>query len=205
MLLGMAYTAIAPVFWFTSVPLGGYGFSPLQISLIVGAAGLAQAIWTLLVFPPAQHRWGTTGVMRFCGFVWISIFVIAPLCNTLLRKEWVAWFWAILPVATIWGAAAAMSFTCVQLALNDISPSPDVLGTLNAVALAMTSGTRAIAPALFASLFATGVRNHILGGYLIWVILGVMAVGVTVGVRFLPANADRLMLKRRSNEEEHED
>lgn len=35
MLLAFAYTAISPVFSFTPVHLGGFGFTPLQISLFV--------------------------------------------------------------------------------------------------------------------------------------------------------------------------
>jgi hypothetical protein len=38
MLLAFAYTAISPVFSFTPVHLGGFGFSPLQISLFVSSS-----------------------------------------------------------------------------------------------------------------------------------------------------------------------
>jgi len=47
----------------------------------------------------------------------------------------------------------------MQLALDDIAPSPATLGTLNGLALTLVSGVRAVAPALFASLFAMGVRH----------------------------------------------
>ncbi len=63
LLLAFAYTAIVPVWWFTPVPLGGFGFTPLQISLLLGLNGAAQAVWLLLVFPPLQHRIGTNGIM----------------------------------------------------------------------------------------------------------------------------------------------
>jgi hypothetical protein len=38
MLLAFAYTAISPVFSFTPVHLGGFGFNPLQISLFVSSS-----------------------------------------------------------------------------------------------------------------------------------------------------------------------
>jgi hypothetical protein len=78
----------------------------------------------------------------------------------------------------------------IQLALNDISPSPQTLGTLNALALTLISGLRAVVPALFTSIFATGVRNHILDGHLVWIILVLLALGYTVGVRWLPEKAE---------------
>ena len=102
-----------------------------------------------------------------------------------------------MPLAVVLGSGASMAFTCVQLALNDVAPSPAVLGTLNAIALAVMSGTRAVAPALFASLFATGVREQILGGYLVWVILIVMAVGVTGLVMRVPERAQGVMMRKR--------
>jgi hypothetical protein len=78
----------------------------------------------------------------------------------------------------------------VQLALNDIAPSPATLGTLNAVALTLVSGIRAVAPALFASIFATGTRLQILHGYLAWLILAVLAVILIVTLRWFPEKAD---------------
>jgi hypothetical protein len=78
----------------------------------------------------------------------------------------------------------------VQLALNDIAPSPTTLGTLNALALTLVSGIRAVAPALFASLYATGARTQIFYGYLAWVVLVVIGLGYTVAVRWLPKKAE---------------
>ena len=78
----------------------------------------------------------------------------------------------------------------VQLALNDIAPTHATLGTLNAVALTLTSGLRAFSPALFSSIFATGVSLRFLGGHLIWVVMVSLALGSTVAMRWLPARAE---------------
>ena len=77
----------------------------------------------------------------------------------------------------------------MQLAVNNVSPSPAVLGTLNAVSLAMTSGIRAVAPGLFSSLFATGVRTQFIDGYLIWVVMITMTSILAVSLRYLPEKA----------------
>jgi hypothetical protein len=81
-------------------------------------------------------------------------------------------------------------FTCVQLTLNDIAPSPATLGTLNALALTLNSAIRAVAPALFASIFATGVRLGWLDGHLVWVVLVLLGVGLGVAVQWLPEQAE---------------
>jgi hypothetical protein len=88
-----------------------------------------------------------------------------------------------------------------QLAINDISPSPETLGTLNALSLTFQSAIRTAAPALFASLFATGVKHQIFAGYLAWVILFVLAAGLRIGMRWLPAKAEGKLKLENEDEE----
>jgi hypothetical protein len=78
----------------------------------------------------------------------------------------------------------------VQLAVNDISPSPSSLGTLNGVALSLSSGVRAFTPALFTSIYATGLEWNILGGHLVWVVLITVTLIYGVSLRWLPAKAE---------------
>lgn len=186
MLLAFAYTAVVPLFWFTPVELGGYGFTPLQISLMMAVNGIAQAAWLLLVFPPLQHRWGTNGVMRACAMVYPVFFAVCPVGNLLLKAGADTVFWFVFPPLLAFGCGISMSFTAIQLALNDVSPDPKVLGTLNALALTGSSVLRAIAPATFTSLFALGARTQWLWGYAIWVLMIALALGYTVIARYLP-------------------
>ncbi|KAL2176043.1 major facilitator superfamily domain-containing protein [Thermothelomyces heterothallicus CBS 202.75] len=188
-LLAHSYTAIVPVFWFTPVRLGGFGFSPLQISLMLGLTGFSQAAWILLAFPPLQHRIGTNGVLRLCAVCYPFFFAVCPMLNVLLRADTAASrtaFWIVAPVLQGFGSGISMSFTAIQLSVNDVSPSPLTLGTLNAVALSITSGLRAFSPALFAGLFAVGARTQLLWGHAIWVLMVAMALVFTVISRFLP-------------------
>ncbi|KAI1340728.1 major facilitator superfamily transporter [Xylariaceae sp. FL0016] len=189
MTLGFAYTAIVPVFWFTKVDLGGLEFSPLQISLFMGLTGLSQAIWLLAVFPPLQRRIGTNGVMRACGNAYPFFIAAMPFLNLILRQRThgaVIAFWILAPLLLVLGPGVSMAFTAVQLALNDVSPSPETLGMLNALALTITSALRSFSPALFASLFAIGARNQWVLGYFVWIIFTALTVGFTCATRFLP-------------------
>lgn len=186
MLLAIAYTAIIPVFFFTPISLGGLGFTPFQISVFMCIGGLSQALWLLLAFPWLQARIGTAGVMRLCATAYPFFFAILPLCNILLRHHLTAAFWAIAPVSFCVGSGVSMSFTAIQLVLNDVSPGPGVLGTLNAVALTLVSGIRAFSPALFASLFAASVRSRVLAGHLIWILMVLLALGFTMVSRWVP-------------------
>lgn len=195
-LVALANTAVAPVFWFTSPALGGCGLSPIQISLFLSVAGLSQSFWTLIVFPPLQHRIGTGGILRATTTIWPCLFALNPGLSELQRHNHATTFWVIGMVSMFFGSGVAQAFTGVQLALNDISPTPAALGTLNAIALTCTSGIRAVIPALFSSLFAAGARSQALDGYLIWVILIVITVATAAQTYYLPAKAEGKIKKR---------
>jgi hypothetical protein len=111
MLAGLAFTAVAPVFWFTDPELGGLGLSPFMISIFLGAAGLSQSLWTLLIFPPLQHRIGTGGVLRLSAIFWPLVMISWPICNFCIYREWDIPFWIISSLATVIGSGVSMAFS----------------------------------------------------------------------------------------------
>lgn len=186
MVLAFSYTAILPVFYFTPVALGGFGFTPLQSSIFMGLGGLSQALWVLLIFPYLHARIGTKAIMTSFGNAYPVFFASAPLCNILLRYHFTLVFWILAPVLVVLGSGVAITFTAVQLVINDVSPTPRVLGTLNAMALTLVSGLRAFSPALFASLFAASVKSGKLGGHVIWILMVALAASFAVVARWTP-------------------
>ena len=103
--------SVAPLFWFTRPELGGYGFSPLWISIFLGAAGALQAIWVLLIFPPLQHRIGTGGILRLCSYGFPLFYALSPATNLLLRQNLRLAFWIIAPLLQVLASAASMSYS----------------------------------------------------------------------------------------------
>lgn len=110
-LLGFAFTAVAPVFWFTSVPRGGFGFAPNMISLFFMISGFSQALWLLLVFSPLQRRIGTSKVLQLCGAWWPVFIMSMPLGNVFLSRGWKAAFWAIELPFQAGGSGVSMAFS----------------------------------------------------------------------------------------------
>lgn len=82
------------------------------------------------------------------------------------------------------------SLTCiaaaVQLLINDISPSKEVLATVNALSLTISSGVRAVAPALFTNITALGIQWGWADGHLVWFIFIALAALLIVVTRLLP-------------------
>jgi hypothetical protein len=79
--------------------------------MFIGAAGISQALWTLIVFPPLQRRFGTGGVLRACALAWPFFFASCPLGNVLLRHDWKVAFWIIAPTFNVVGSGVSMAFS----------------------------------------------------------------------------------------------
>lgn len=93
----------------------------------------------------------------------------------------------------------------MTLALNDVTPGHQNLGGLNSIALTFSSAIRAIAPALFSSLYAYGVTHQILGGQFGIVIIAVIAGGFWVVCQFLPKQVEDKPDDKKKGEEQQDE
>ncbi|KAH0490694.1 hypothetical protein TgHK011_002151 [Trichoderma gracile] len=204
MFLAFAFTAILPVYLFTPVRLGGVGFSPFRNSVWMAVQGASQATWLIVAFPFLQRRVGTKGSMKACVAVYPLFFVGYVAMNLLLRigtEPALATFWVVTPIVAVIGPGVSMAFTAVQLALNDVSPNPHVMGTLNALAMTAASAIRSFVPGVATAMFAIGVRNQILWGHLVWAILIPIAMSLSIFVRWLPEDKQSHKILREEEDE----
>ena len=110
MLLSLAYTAVSPVFMYTRVSAGGFGFSDLQIASFLTVAGGSQSLWMLIAFPPLQKRLGTGTLLRICAVVWPIMMASYPIFNELLRHGQQKIFWALFYPVLVVASGVSMSF-----------------------------------------------------------------------------------------------
>jgi hypothetical protein len=199
-LLAFTFTAVNPVFLHTSVELGGMGFQPELIAATIALAGASQAVWLLAAFPPLHKRFGTGQILRYVAYAWPVFFAAHPGFGLLRRNGLDVPFWTLAPPALMIGSGVALTYTAVQLAVNDISPSYETFGTLNAIVLALSCGVRAFAPAVATSIYAIGVKHRILGGELFWFLNVLLALGFIGVVRLLPEKAGGKARKRSADE-----
>lgn len=115
MLLGLAYTAVSPVFLYTDVRNGGYGFTDQQIAMFLAGAGASQAMWMLLAFPPLQRRFGTGNVLRGCAVAWPFMMAAYPVGNELLRHKSYPVFWILFVITMVGGSGVSMGFGAFSL------------------------------------------------------------------------------------------
>lgn len=67
----------------------------------------------------------------------------------------------------------------------------------------MSAGLRAVSPALATSIYATGVKYHIAGGQLFWIVAVALALGQLGTVRLLPREAEGRIERAVGEEEEN--
>lgn len=193
MFIAFAFTAVAPLYYYTAVKDGGCGLDPQGIAIFMAVGGISQSLYMLFAFPPLHKRFGTVGILSAISIVWPLSMALYPLGNLLLAQYTPASrtaFWIVGPSITVLLSGVAMAFTSIQIGLNDMTPSPAVLGTLNGIALSFQSALRAFAPAGFSALYTLSTtKQHILGGYLVWLLLVVLTLIFGLSVRFLPKKA----------------
>lgn len=186
MALAYCETAILPVALFTPVRYGGIGLSISQSSVFLAVQGASQAVWMIVAFPPLHRRFGNKKVVTACAIGFPLLFLANIAVNVFLRQgTQTTLVWALIAggFAALLGPAVTLSFTASQLILNDVSPEQQVLGTLNAIALTIISGVRAVAPGSITALYAIGVQKQILWGHLAWIVLIFTSFGLIVTLR----------------------
>ena len=62
----MSYMALLPLIYSTFIPLGGLGFSPYQIGLIMGTFGLFNGIWNWAVLTRFLKKAGPRKTLIVC-------------------------------------------------------------------------------------------------------------------------------------------
>ena len=78
----------------------------------------------------------------------------------------------------------------LQMAINDVAPTPLAVSRTNGMALCVTQAGRAFTPPIISSLFAYGIDRRILRGQLAWAVLAVLAVGYGVSLIWYPNEAE---------------
>lgn len=189
MVLAFAVTAIMPIYLYTRVAIGGVGLSSPQISAFMAIQGASQALWLLLAFPFLQRRYGSKGLSKLCAIVYPFVFAGCIFLNAFLRigtEPAMASAGIVGLLIAVLGPGVSMGFTCAQLSINDASPSPHILATINGISMTSASIMRSFVPGVSTVVFAVGVRSQVLWGYLAWVILIPLAIILSVCINYIP-------------------
>ncbi|KAF5391985.1 hypothetical protein D9757_003305 [Collybiopsis confluens] len=120
----MAYSALLPLIYNTSIPLGGLGLSPYQIGLILGTYGLFNGVWNWTVLTRLLKRIGSRNTFVACYTLFLLHFMILWVLRDTARwfgsTNWVVW--GLLGVQLFVYTATNTAYNAFHLMLVSSAP-----------------------------------------------------------------------------------
>ncbi|SPO28813.1 uncharacterized protein UTRI_05126_B [Ustilago trichophora] len=211
-LISVALDAVLVLYLYEPISLGGVGFTSDSTGILLSINGLGGALVQLFMFPPLQKRFGTLKTYQLSMFAFPLSVILLPVANLIARAGLTAssdstgWYvtmvWLCLLVSTAIRVVGGMAFASNMILVNQCSTLTrgTALGTLNSLAQMSSSITRAIGPYVANTLFALSVTKNLLGGQLVWLVLGVVGM-----VGPLTCLLIKDLDKQQSQEEEEEE
>ncbi|KAL5632730.1 hypothetical protein ACGC1H_005624 [Rhizoctonia solani] len=177
----MAYVTVSintvSVLWlYTPLDSGGMGFSVAEIGTTLVIAGMSTTFISVVVFPPLERRVGAVLLFRFGMVMQILSVLTFPLGRAIALAGGKRGAYLGAALVLVVRCIAGLVFLCNMLLVNRAAPGRRSLGTVNGLAQMVASASRAVGPASATSLFAFSVKNNIMGGNLIWLVLSLAAV-----------------------------
>ncbi|KAH9838448.1 MFS general substrate transporter [Rhodofomes roseus] len=171
-LLDIAYRAIQPLFFSTPIALGGLGFTPATIGLVLGIFGLLNGSLQALFFARVIRRWGPKRVFMAGMACFVPLFGMFPVINALARPDGLTYIvWAAIVLQLTISVVMDMSFAASFMFVTTSAPNKRSLGATNGVAQVIAALLRSVGPASATSLFALSLEHNWLGGKAVYVIL----------------------------------
>ena len=203
----MCVQVLQPLIWSTSIPLGGLGFDPYRIGLIMGIWGFTNAIIQSTCLGPIIRRIGPRNMLVAAFTSWVIILALYPLLSFFAQnaggadaKVWTILFMQMSLLMTTYGAYGTYSSVSthtrlirkklagIQIIIVDHTPR-ESLGAANGLAQAVSSGLRGVAPSVASSLFSISLERRLLGGHFVfYFLIAVASTGLRV-ISLLPTPA----------------
>ncbi|KIK60211.1 hypothetical protein GYMLUDRAFT_226269 [Collybiopsis luxurians FD-317 M1] len=174
----VSYTALLPLIYSTSIPLGGLGFSPYQIGLIMGAFGIFNGFWNWVVLRRFLKKAGARKTFIFCYTLFLVHFSLLWALREVASYsgEVTPLVWALLAFQLFVSTAISTGYNAIYLMIVETAP-PNALGSANGLAQMVSSGARGFAPVFASSFFSYSLESRMVRGHLVEVVL----IGFTVG------------------------
>ncbi|UZJ52847.1 hypothetical protein CBS101457_002167 [Exobasidium rhododendri] len=198
-LTSVALDSVQVLYFWEPITLGGLSFPSTITGTFLSVSGVFGVLLQLTAFPYLQRRVGTLRLYTVCLSAFLFVPLIMPLANLAARKglkgeehedgfetdvepAFKVLVFVLVASAMAMKTIAVMAFSCNIILVNQataLAPGAQ-LGTLNGLAQMSSSLMRAVGPYAASSLFAVSLTKHLVGGYLIWIILFIIGLGGVV-------------------------
>ncbi|KAG1860147.1 major facilitator superfamily domain-containing protein [Suillus subalutaceus] len=182
-LFHMAFTSVLPVFYATSIELGGLSLDPPRIGVILAAQGAAHGIFQLLFYARLHDHFGARAVQIAGVSSGIPIVILFPVINALARSHGIGLaVWLCVAIQLSLTISLIMCFPTLPSFVKAAAPNRASLGATNGIAQMFAAVARVIGPASAASVFSYSMQE----GHDAWLVyyfltaIACLAVGISL-------------------------
>jgi len=192
-LVDISMFAIFSVYLAVPILSGGLNLPPEKVGIANAGLGFLVGMFQATLFPTLVRSLGPKkllmtaipcSLLAFLAFPMVHIWVkytTPPEENGSSKWLWVGIILILIPW-TLFEAGGGTIFLFITAAC----PSPNLLGTVNGASQTLVSFTRAVGPAAANSLFAFSVKQNLLGGYAVFLILSFVTMVSWYSASLLP-------------------
>ncbi|KAH7885802.1 major facilitator superfamily domain-containing protein [Phlebopus sp. FC_14] len=183
-LIDMAFRAVLPVFYATSIDMGGLNLDPPAIGTILSIYGMVNGVIVFFIFTP-MHDWlGARTMFLVTTCACIPMIALFPIMNLVARQQgFTNTVWVLVSLQMAFLMISNLAYGITFIFISAAAPNRASIGATNGLAQMIVSLMRAIGPAVVNSAFSLGVERHSTGGNLAYWVMVVM-VGMTLAVGF---------------------
>ena len=189
----MGHFALLPLFYSTSIPLGGLGLDPFRIGITFGTFGCINAVIQAKLLGPLIRKYGARKMYIVSCPSLFACFTLYPVIRFLTqlsgRVDGFVIACTIIQMSfhmcvyctygmycilfILWCKyLCTISFTgSIQILMAQQVADSGRMGTALGIGQMLTSGMRSISPFLVSSLFSVSLQKHLAGGNLVFYIL----------------------------------
>ena len=195
---------LTPLMWSTSLEHGGLGFTPYAIGLAMGIFGAANMCVQAAFLGKIIRYFGARKVFTASLVAYLVSILCFPLEKYFAQRaggaDWRVWtviavqlamYCLITPAygeSIMFALARPYSISIfflasIQVLITDSAPSQSALGSVNGLAQAVASVSRALAPSFASSLFAISLQRNWAGGDAgYYILMGLVACAIRLSL-----------------------
>jgi hypothetical protein len=201
--IDQCFQVLQPLMYSTCIRLGGLGFPPYTIGVIMSIWGLCNGVVQVVAFAPIRALVGQKNLWRMAIGCYLFSFGAFPLMSWLAKMEgrvwWGVWIVLIAQLACMpfsyfgYGEHCSyytypvvrnfFSIGCIFIYISNAAPSRDTLGTTNGLAQMTASTMRTIAVA--SSMFSFSLEHRLAGGTEVYWVLWTVVIAALYASRRL--------------------
>ncbi|KAG2359965.1 MFS multidrug-resistance DHA1 sub-family [Suillus spraguei] len=186
MLLDITLYSTLPIFYATSIELGGLSLDPPRIGAILATSAFVGYTMQIFCYARLHDHFGAYPILMTGLASGIPIVILFPAINALARAHGMNWVvWLAISIQLVLIGVLDMSFASVAMFIRASVPNRASMGATNGVVQLVGGGARMVASACGGAVFSYSMQNgrNPWLVYYFFMTIGFLAIGTSL---FLP-------------------